>query len=168
MRENELVDLLIENGYKISSAESCTGGMFAEHIVNVPNASKVLDMSFVTYSNESKIELLGVSVKTIEAVGVVSEEVAKEMAEGVMKKAGANVGVGITGIAGPTGATKTKPVGMVCFGICINGVTKTFTKIFSGDRTSVREQSTDFVINTLISLLKKIKRFKEGKTCITN
>lgn len=155
MRENELVDLLIKNGYRISAAESCTGGMFASHIVNVPNASKVFDMSFVTYSNESKIELLGVNSKTIEAVGVVSEEVAREMAEGVMKKSGASVGVGITGIAGPTGATKTKPIGMVCFGICINGDTKTYTNIFSGDRTSVREQSTEFAINTIIKLIKE-------------
>ena len=155
MRENELVNLLIENNYKISAAESCTGGMFAEHIVNVPNASKVLDMSFVTYSNESKVELLGVNQKTIEMVGVVSEEVANEMAEGVAKKANANIGVGITGIAGPTGATKTKPVGMVCFGICINGKTKTYTNIFGGDRTSVREKSTEFAINKLIELLQE-------------
>ena len=108
-----LVNKLIEKQYKIATAESCTGGLLAASIVDVANASKVLDMSFVTYSNESKIELLGVSENLIKEFGVVSEEVALKMAYGVSKKANANVGVGISGIAGPTGGTKDKPVGLM-------------------------------------------------------
>ena len=153
MREKELVLKLIEKGYKIATAESCTGGMVASTIVNVPMASKVFDESVVTYSNEAKIKYLGVDLKTIEKHGVVSEEVASEMAVGVSKASGANVGVGITGIAGPTGATATKPVGMVCFGFMIDGKVKTFTKYFKGSRTAVRKKSTKFVIDTLINIL---------------
>ena len=101
MELNEiLVNKLIEHNYKIATAESCTGGLLAAKIVDVANASKVLDMSFVTYSNESKIELLGVSENLIKEFGVVSEEVALKMAYGVSKKANAEVGVGISGIAG--------------------------------------------------------------------
>ena len=115
--EEQVVDRLIEKNYKISFAESCTGGLCCGTIVNVTNASKVLDMSFVTYANEAKVELLGVKADTILSHGVVSEEVAYEMAQGVAEKAGSQVGVGITGVAGPGGGTAKKPVGMVCFGL---------------------------------------------------
>ena len=153
--EEQLVDLLIEKGYHISFAESCTGGLCCGTLVNVANASKVLDMSFVTYANEAKTELLGVSEETINKFGVVSEEVAAEMAKGVANRAKSEIGVGITGVAGPTGGTKRKPVGMVCFGFCINGETKTCTKFF-GDigRNSVRNSSVEFVYKSLIDLLK--------------
>ena len=153
--EEQLVDLLIEKNYHISFAESCTGGLCAATLVNVANASKVLNMSFVTYANEAKTALLGVSEETIKAYGVVSEEVAKEMARGVAAKAKSEIGVGITGIAGPTGGTAKKPVGMVCFGFSINGETKTFTKLFGNiGRNNVRNSSVEFVFQTLIDLLK--------------
>ena len=153
--EEKLVDLLIEKNYHISFAESCTGGLCAATLVNVANASKVFDMSFVTYANEAKTELLGVNEKTIEENGVVSEEVAKEMAEGVAKKAKSEIGVGITGIAGPTGGTAKKPVGMVCFGFYVNGETKTQTMQFGAiGRNQVRKVSVEFVYETLINLLK--------------
>ena len=154
MKEKKLVLKLIEKGYKIATAESCTGGMLAAHIVNVPMASKVLDESVVTYANEAKIKYCGVAPETIKKLGVVSEEVAGEMAKGIANSAGANVGVGISGIAGPTGGTTTKPVGMVCFGFCINGKVQTFTKYFKGSRTIVRQKSTKFAINKLIELIK--------------
>ena len=149
-----LVEKLMAKGYKISFAESCTGGMLASTIVDVPNASSVLDMSFVTYSNESKIKLLGVSENLISEFGVVSEEVALKMAFGVSKKANSHVGVGVSGIAGPTGATATKPVGMVCFGFYINGQSYAFTKYF-GDvgRNNVRVLSVAFVIDFLNNIL---------------
>ena len=153
--EEQLVDLLIEKNYHIAFAESCTGGLCCGTLVNVANASKVLDMSFVTYANEAKTELLGVKEETINSFGVVSEEVAKEMAQGVAKRANSNVGVGITGVAGPSGSTEKKPVGMVCFGFCINGETKTYTKLFGNiGRNSVRNSSVEFVYKTLIDLLK--------------
>ena len=149
-----LVEKLIEKGYKISFAESCTGGLLASKIVDVPNASSVLDMSFITYSNESKMELLGVSDNLINEYGVVSEEVALKMAYGVSKKAGSQVGVGVSGIAGPTGATATKPIGMVCFGFYVNGQSYAFTKYFGEiGRNNVRTLSVAFVFEFLNSIL---------------
>ncbi len=153
MKEKKLVLKLIEKNYRIATAESCTGGMFASHIVNVPMASKVIDESVVTYANEAKIKYCNVDPQTIKVHGVVSEEVAGEMAVGISKSANSNVGVGISGIAGPSGATATKPVGMVCFGFCINGKLETYTNYFKGSRTSVRKKSTDFAINKLLEIL---------------
>ncbi|MCM1115842.1 MAG: CinA family protein [Clostridium sp.] len=152
--EEQVVDKLIEKGYKISFAESCTGGLCCGILVNVTNASKVLDMSFVTYANEAKMKLLGVNADTILANGVVSEEVAYEMAQGVAAAAGSQVGVGVTGVAGPGGGTEKKPVGMVCFGFCINGETITYTKQFGEiGRNQVRKSSVEFVYQTLLELL---------------
>lgn len=123
--------------------------------MNAASASSVLDMSFVTYANEAKIKLLGVNADTILSHGVVSEEVAAEMALGVCRTAGSEVGVGITGIDGPGGATAKKPVGMVCFGFCINGVVQTVIKQFGEmGRNQVRKSSAEFVFQTLINLLK--------------
>ena len=149
-----LVEKLMEKGYRISFAESCTGGLLASKIVDVPNASSVLDMSFVTYSNESKMELLGVSENLIKEYGVVSEEVALKMAYGVSKKAKSQVGVGVSGIAGPTGATSTKPIGMVCFGFYVNGQSYAFTKYFGEvGRNNVRALSVAFVFEFLNNIL---------------
>lgn len=152
--QTKVVDLLIKNNFRISFAESCTGGLAAASIVSVPDASKVLDISFVTYANEAKMQYLNVNADTIDKHGVVSEEVAREMADGVAKAAGSEVGIGITGIAGPGGGTKRKPVGMVCFGICINGATKTYTRQFGSiGRNEVRAASVDFILSTLYDVL---------------
>ena len=155
MNMNEmLVEKLISLNYKIATAESCTGGLLASSIVEVANASKVFDMSFVTYSNESKIDLLGVKPTTIETYGVVSEEVARQMAEGVALKSNSNVGVGISGIAGPTGATKNKPIGMVCFGFYIAGKLYSVTKEFGEiGRNNVRQESVRFALEFLLNNL---------------
>ena len=154
MRNLELVQLLISNNYKISCAESCTGGMLASAIVDVADASKVLDMSFVTYASEAKTSLINVSNDIIDEYGVVSEEVAKEMAIGVARKANSNIGVGITGLAGPSGGTELKPVGMVCFGILINTEIYTFTQYFGNiGRTNVRQKAVECVIDRLIEFL---------------
>ena len=152
--EEELVNILIDKGYHISFAESCTGGLCCAALVNVANASKVLDVSFTTYANEAKIKYLGVNESTISEYGVVSEAVACEMAQGVANAAKSEVGVGVTGVAGPSGGTAKKPVGMVCFGFCINGETKTYTKYFGEiGRNEVRKASVEFVYQTLIELL---------------
>ena len=152
--EEDVVEKLIEHGWHIYFAESCTGGLCCGTLVNVTNASKVLDVSFTTYANEAKIKFLGVSADTILKYGVVSEEVAREMASGVAKTAGCEVGVGVTGIAGPGGATAKKPIGMVCFGFCVNGDTVTFTKQFGEiGRNQVRKSSVEFVFNTLKEML---------------
>ena len=135
-RQERLVEILIEKGFTISFAESCTGGKMAAAVVDVADASKVLNASFVTYSNEAKMKYLNVQSDTLENFGAVSEQTAKEMAEGIAKANNADIGVGITGIAGPGGGTDEKPVGTVCFGYCIQGRTLTETVHF-GDRKSV-------------------------------
>lgn len=153
--EYKVVERLIEKKYKISFAESCTGGLAAATLVGVPDASKVLDVSFITYANEAKMQYLGVSPAIIEEKGVVSEEVARQMAQGVAKAAHSHVGVGITGIAGPSGGTREKPVGMVCFGFYIEGVVTTYTRQFGNlGRNQVRQASVQFVYETLLELLK--------------
>ena len=153
--QEKTVELLMDKKYHISFAESCTGGMCCAALVDVTNASQVLDVSFVTYANEAKIKFLGVKADTILQYGVVSENVACEMAQGVANTAGSQVGVGVTGVAGPGGGTAKKPVGMVCFGFYINGDVKTFTKQFGAiGRNKVRQASVDFVYETLLDLLK--------------
>lgn len=148
------VEKLINKGLHISFAESCTGGLCSGALVSVADASKVLDVSFVTYANEAKMRFLGVKEESISQFGVVSEEVAREMAAGVAQIAQSEVGVGVTGVAGPAGGTAKKPVGMVCFGFSINGSVKTYTQFF-GDigRNEVRQKSVDFVFEKLNELL---------------
>lgn len=155
-KEQTLVDLLTEKGLHIAFAESCTAGKAAARLVNVANASRVLDASFVTYANEAKVRFLGVDPRTIADHGVVSEEVALQMARGAAKAAGADVGVGISGIAGPGGGTDRKPVGMVCFGLSLPGRELAFTRQFGPmGRSAVREASVEVVFDTLIELLKR-------------
>ena len=150
------VAILKEQGRRIAFAESCTGGLLAATLVDVPDASAVLDMSFVTYANEAKISLVDVSPETLAAFGAVSEQTAREMADGVRRKSGASVGVSVTGIAGPSGGTPEKPVGTVCFGFSIDGETSACTCHFEGlDRRGVREASVSFVFRTLPLLLQK-------------
>ncbi|MDP4107798.1 MAG: CinA family protein [Bacillota bacterium] len=152
--EEKLVDRLIKKNWHISFAESCTGGKACAQIVNVPNASKVLNCSFITYSNESKIQFLHVNPKTIEEYGAVSEEVAQEMALGAANAANAEIGAGITGIAGPAGGTVEKPVGMVCFGIQIHDKCFTYTAYFKNKaRNDVRDSSVEFVLKKLLELI---------------
>jgi nicotinamide-nucleotide amidase len=152
--EYKVVEKLIEKNFHITFAESCTAGLAAAKLVNVPDASKVLDVSFVTYANEAKQKYVNVNEDTIEAYGVVSEEVAGEMAAGAANAMGAEVGVGISGIAGPTGGTDKKPVGMVCFGFYVNGNISTYTMKF-GDigRNNVRAASVDFCYEKLLELI---------------
>lgn len=154
MKEKALVKLLIEKDLKISSAESCTGGWFIGKLISVPSASKIIDSSVVVYSNSAKVKYCEVKESSIKSCGVVSEKVAGEMAKGIMQNSSANIGVGISGIAGPSGGTKDKPVGTVCFGFCINKNIKTYTCHFSGKRDTVRKKSVSFAIKKLIELLK--------------
>ncbi len=119
--EDVLVKALIEKGMTVASAESCTGGYVAKRITNVSGASSVLDGSIVTYANRIKEEFVGVSRETLEVHGAVSKETAIEMARGVRKLFGADVGISTTGIAGPTGGTPEKPVGRVYVGVALDG-----------------------------------------------
>ena len=155
-KSEELVSLLIDKGYTISFAESCTGGMAAASIVDVADASKVLNASFVTYANEAKIKYANVSGETLDKYGAVSEQTAGEMAEGTAKANNAEVAVGISGIAGPTGGTKDKPVGTVCFGYYVAGKLFTETVHFGNlGRNNVRRKSVEHVTDVIINELKK-------------
>lgn len=155
---DNLVKILIENNLTITTAESCTGGLISSKIVDVPNASKVFNMGFVTYSNESKEMLLGVSHETILKYGVVSEEVAKEMVIGACNKSGADVGIAVSGIAGPSGATLNKPVGMVCFGFKVLNNVYTKTMYFGNrGRNIVRNDTVEYAIKYLVNLLEDLK-----------
>ena len=157
-----IVDVLTMKGWTISFAESCTAGLAAAHLVDVPSASKVFNASFVTYSNEAKVKYLGVREDSIARRGVVSEEVAVQMASGAAEANGAQVGVGITGIAGPTGGTSEKPVGMVCFGFFIDGRTFSATKQFGSiGRDAVRSSSVDYVFSFLMSMLVLLQKKEE-------
>jgi len=112
-----IVELLAGKGLKLAAAESCTGGLFAGAITSVPGSSEVLERGFVTYSNASKAEILGVSLETLEKYGAVSQPCAKEMAAGALARSQADIAVAVTGIAGPGGATCDKPVGTVFFAV---------------------------------------------------
>lgn len=148
--EEIVVRKLIEKGWHISFAESCTGGLATAKLVDVPDASKVLDASVITYANEAKVSYLGVLEQTIAQYGVVSMQVAGEMAKGVAEKNHAQVGVGISGIAGPGGGTDLKPVGMVCFGFFIGDQLYTETRFFGAiGRRAVREKAVEFVFEFL-------------------
>ena len=151
----QLVALLMEKDLRITFAESCTGGMAAAALVDVPDASKVFDGSFVTYANVLKMELLDVWGETIAAHGVVSEPVAIQMAVGAAERTGAQVAVGISGIAGPGGGTPEKPVGTVCFGFLVEEELFSATCRF-GDlgRQEVRNAAVRFAYETLIEKLK--------------
>ena len=124
----------------LATAESCTGGLIAAALTAVPGSSDVVDRGFVTYSNEAKTELLGVTATIIEAEGAVSEAVARAMAEGALARSRADLTVAVTGVAGPGGGTAAKPVGLVWFGLARRGgATRAESRIFPGDRTAVRE-----------------------------
>lgn len=153
----KLVNLLIEKKLHITTAESCTGGMVASRLVDVANASKVFNVAYVTYANEAKEKYLNVDSKTIEKYGVVSEEVTKQMALGALKEANADISIVTSGIAGPTGGTEYKPVGMVCFGVAIKDNVYTSTKYFGNiGRNKVRSMATEYIIDFAINLIEKM------------
>lgn len=153
MNEFDLVSLLIEKNYHITTAESCTGGLVAASIVNVPNASKVLNEAYVTYAAESKSSLLGVDPKTIDLYNVVSEEVAKEMAFGAKIRSNSDVAISITGAAGPS-SDGIIDVGTVCFAVVTNNNYETKT-VYFGDlgRNIVRAKATVFAIEFAYQVL---------------
>lgn len=150
----QLVKILIDKKLKISAAESCTGGMLISKIIDIPGSSEIVGASYVTYSIDAKINTVGVNFETIDAYGVVSENTALEMAVGAMKTAKSDIGVGITGFAGPFDDEDDPDAGKVCFGFCVNGKTVSSTKIFGNiGRNAVRELSCVYAIDTLIRLI---------------
>lgn len=150
----QVSQVLRERGWKLTSAESCTGGMICAAITDLPGSSEIFDRGFITYSNQAKTDLLGVYNSILEAHGAVSEQTAKAMAEGALRQAAANIAIAVTGIAGPTGGTPTKPVGLVYIGICIQGRHPlAFRHLFSGDRAAIRRQSMDAAFTHILDLI---------------
>ena len=147
--ENVVGEMLVNRNLTISTAESCTGGMVAATLINYAGISSVLMEGAVTYSNEAKINRLGVSRDTLDRFGAVSSEVAAEMAQGIAKTAGTNIGLSTTGIAGPGGGSDEKPVGLVYVGLYINGKVKTKKLNLSGNRQKIRERATMQLIDWL-------------------
>ncbi|EDZ47890.1 competence/damage-inducible protein CinA domain protein [Rhodobacterales bacterium Y4I] len=146
-------------GITIATAESCTGGMIAAALTDIPGSSAVVDRGFVTYSNAAKMQMLGVRAETLDAVGAVSEEVAAEMAEGAVRNAGVTLAVSVTGIAGP-GGSEFKPEGRVCFGLARSGQqTLTETVEYGAiGRDKVRTATRDHALELLAQAISQIER----------
>ena len=140
-------------GRKLTVAESCTGGLVAASLTEVPGSSAVLDRGFVTYSNAAKSELLGVPAELIAQHGAVSEPVARAMAGGAVRHAHAQVSVAVTGIAGPTGGSADKPVGTVWFAWCVDEQLSSEQRVFEGDRATVREATVAYALAGLLKRL---------------
>jgi nicotinamide-nucleotide amidase len=148
----DLGRLLLREGRRVATAESCTGGLIAGAITEVPGSSDWFDRGFVTYSNDAKAEVLGVRTGTLQAEGAVSEAVAREMAEGALARSAAELAVAVTGIAGPAGGTARKPVGTVCLAFARRGgATDALTRHFPGDRAAVREATVIAALEGLIA-----------------
>lgn len=154
-KEECVVSLLKENNLTLSLAESCTGGAVAASIVNVPGASDVFPLGFVTYSNQAKRQCLGVKKTTLKKHGAVSAKCAFEMARGAAKAAGTDVSLSVTGLAGPGGGTIETPVGTVFMGCCVNGKIRVKEFHFEGSRAEIREQAVKNGLKLLIKCIRK-------------
>jgi len=150
----QLGKLLKSRELHLVTAESCTGGGLAYAITSIPGSSTWFDRGFITYSNESKRALLNVSQKTVDEKGAVSLETAQEMAEGALANSLADIAISITGIAGPDGGSREKPVGTICFALAQKQkLTQTFSKNFSGSRKKIREQAVQFILHWILTHL---------------
>ena len=153
---SELGELLKLKDYSFTCAESCTGGWVGHALTSIPGSSEWFGSSFVTYSYEAKTQILGVSSEDLDSFGAVSEEIVEQMVSGALHKSGANVGVAISGIAGPAGGTDTKPVGTVCFAWKMEGQDViTSTEYFAGERNEIRYSSVERALMGTIKLVKK-------------
>lgn len=147
-------DLLLRQGWRLATAESCTGGWVAKEVTGVPGSSAWFDMGFVTYSNAAKEQLLGVRAQTLQEQGAVSEATVTEMAAGALAHSGADVALAISGIAGPGGGTPDKPVGLVCFGWATrDGRLRTASEQLPGDREAVRAQAVARALQGVLDVL---------------
>lgn len=154
--EEVIAHMILSRNMTIATAESCTGGMIASKLINFPGISNVFKEGVITYSNEAKIRQLHVKLETLQQYGAVSQQTAAEMAEGIARQASADIGISVTGIAGPGGGTVEKPVGLIYAGLCIRGrvITKKFQ--FSGDRQKIRIRTTIYVLDWLRKELQKL------------
>lgn len=153
MLETELLGKLSKAGLTLAVAESCTGGRICDRITDVPGSSEHFKGGIVAYSNDSKVRFLGVSHETLKAHGAVSEECAIEMAAGVAKAFDADVGISVTGIAGPGGATPQKPVGLVFIGVAMRKERASFRYLFDGDRRSIKAQAAEQALRLVMDFV---------------
>lgn len=152
----EIVTQYAKEGKKIVTAESCTGGLVAAAITSIAGASAVLDRGFVSYTNDAKIDMLGVLPDDLRKFGPTNPEIAEEMAVGALEYSHADVALSVTGIAGPSTGGEDKPVGHVCYGVATReGVRFHATMSFRGDRNTVRYQATVEGLNLLLSVIQK-------------
>ena len=149
----QLAQALLARRWMLATAESCTGGMIAAACTDLSGSSNWFERGFVTYSNDAKVELLGVDPALIEQHGAVSEVVARAMAFGAVRHSKAQVSVAVTGVAGPTGGSVEKPVGMVWFGFQVDGLLSSETRRFPGDRAAVRQATVEHALRRLLELL---------------
>ncbi|MFW0776876.1 MAG: CinA family protein [Rickettsiales bacterium] len=155
-----LLQALKSKGLKLATAESCTGGLISALFTEIPGSSAVFDRGFATYSNEAKTQMLGVDAGIIAKHGAVSEDVATAMAVGARDNAGVDLAVSVTGIAGPDGGTKEKPVGTVCIAVSSQNYTSVTTYHFSGDRKSIRLQTVAAALEMIeVSLSRSFSAF---------
>ncbi len=154
----ELLENAIKKEIMVTAAESCTGGMLAAALTDLPGSSAMFERGFVTYTNEAKVELLGVSPQTLDAHGAVSEPTAHEMAKGALARSQAQLAVSITGIAGP-GGSEYKPEGRVCFGVATAAQSTTETVDFGAlGRDSVRQAARDHALGLLLNAIRNLPK----------
>jgi nicotinamide-nucleotide amidase len=149
----QLATVLQERGWMLATAESCTGGMIAAACTELSGSSNWFERGFVTYSNEAKTDLLGVDPGLIAKHGAVSEVVARAMAFGAIRHSRAQVSVAVTGVAGPTGGSPEKPVGLVWFGFQVDGLLASESRHFPGDRAAVRIATVEYALRRMLELL---------------
>ena len=151
----DLKELLIKKNYKLSASESCTGGLLGGILTSIPNSSLFFEASIVVYSNVQKVNILGINKDILNKYGAVSEQCSFEMAKCVKKISGSDIAISITGIAGPSGGSKEKPVGTVFSTIFINEYYKNFRYNFYGSRNIIRIATVDAVLSNLLKLLRR-------------
>lgn len=157
LRVAAMAEQMLQKGWSLACAESCTGGLLAKSCTDVPGSSRWFECAYVTYSNEAKSAMLDVPSRLLEDFGAVSEEVAAAMVKGVLEKAGVDLAVSITGIAGPDGGTAEKPVGTVCFGFAVKGGQISASReLFSGDRQQIRQHSVLFALDKLLNINRSV------------
>ena len=149
MLASRVGELLRQRNLTVSVAESCTGGRLGDCITDVPGSSDYFMGGVISYSNAAKVDLLGVDRAVLAIKGAVSREVAIQMASGVRRRLESDIGVGVTGIAGPTGGSRAKPVGLVFIAVCSETNATCAKKIFKGPRTSIKRQSTEEAVRML-------------------
>ena len=149
----QLQHICIDRRLTLATAESCTGGLLATTLTSIPGSSQYLKGSVVAYADQSKADVLHVKKETLEKYGAVSEQTVHEMSQNVCKLFQTNIGIAISGIAGPDGGTDEKPVGLVYMAFTINHKTKTIKHLFSGDRQQIREQSAESALQSILDAL---------------